>query len=99
MKTDLIRKEDAIKAIFDWMDTHKREAIHKQDITDVIMPLSEGIIRCKDCKKHNVERGYHPGEHWVFTDEACPLVEIRGKAKGHEFDYQFCFFAERKEDG
>lgn len=39
MKTDLIRKEDAIKAIFNWMDTHKREVIHKQDITDVIMPL------------------------------------------------------------
>ena len=39
MKTDLIRKEDAIKAIFDWMDTHKKEVLHKQDVAEVIMPL------------------------------------------------------------
>lgn len=39
MKTDLIRKEDAIKAVFNWMDTHKKEVLHKQDVAEVIMPL------------------------------------------------------------
>ena len=52
------------------------------------------IIHCKDCIKHNraigdfeeTENGYH----WFWKDDACPLVQYRGKAQGHEFDYQFC---------
>lgn len=39
MKTDLITKGAAVKAVLDWMDTHKKEVIHKQDIADVIMGL------------------------------------------------------------
>lgn len=53
------------------------------------------IIYCKDCKRHNlsVEDVWdNPSLKW------CPLVAYRGKAQGHEFDYQFCVCAERKED-
>lgn len=42
------------------------------------------VIWCKDCRKHN--------------SEECPLVAYRGKAQGHEFDYQYCVFGERKEE-
>lgn len=47
------------------------------------------IIHCKDCRKHN-----------IITDadrNICPLTWLRGKAKGHEFDYQFCVYGERKD--
>lgn len=53
------------------------------------------IIYCKDCKRHNlsVEDVWdYPSLKW------CPLVAYRGKAQGHEFDYQYCVYAERKED-
>ena len=39
MKTDLITKGAAVKAILDWMDLHKSETIHKQDIAEIIMGL------------------------------------------------------------
>ena len=54
------------------------------------------IIHCKDCKRHNlsVEDVWdNPSLKW------CPLVAYRGKAQGHEFDYQYCVCAERKTDG
>lgn len=43
------------------------------------------IVYCKDCIKHN--KGL---QDVIFKESACPLVEYRGKAQGHEFDYQFC---------
>ena len=55
------------------------------------------IIRCKDCKKHNVKVGFDENFHTVWKEDACPLVDWRGKAKGHEFDYQYCVYAERRE--
>lgn len=54
------------------------------------------IIRCKDCRKHNFAHGYADGTY-VGIKDCCPLIEIRGKAQGHEFDYQFCAYAERRE--
>ena len=48
------------------------------------MDDAERIVRCKDCRKHN--------------SETCPLVAYRGKAQGHEFDYQYCVFGKRKEE-
>ena len=48
------------------------------------------IIYCKDCKKQNVTTG-------LFMD-ICPLALFRGIAQGHEFDYQFCAYAERRTD-
>ena len=60
------------------------------------------IIYCKDCAKHNKGLGnyeVHPdgSSTWIWKDSACPLVSWRDKAQGHEFDYQFCAYAERRE--
>lgn len=60
------------------------------------------IIYCKDCVKHNKGLGnyeVHPdgSTTWIWKDSACPLVSWRDKAQGHEFDYQFCAYAERRE--
>ncbi len=51
------------------------------------------IVRCKDCVKHNQSYGNNG------AIDSCPLVLYRGKAQGHEFDYQYCAFAERRTDG
>ena len=60
------------------------------------------IIYCKDCVKHNKGLGnyeVHPDGSgtWIWKDSACPLVSWRDKAQGHEFDYQFCAYAEKRE--
>ena len=67
-------------------DDCKREA---EAFKMAIEALSTDIVRCKDCRKHNIS-----------TDaerNICPLTWFRGKAQGHEFDYQFCVYGERKE--
>ena len=60
------------------------------------------IIYCKDCRKYNIGIGdfeeTEQGRHWYWKDEACPLVPYRGKAQGHEFDYQYCIFGKRRTD-
>lgn len=56
------------------------------DIPDMVK-----VCYCKDCKKHN--KGI---EDVRLYGEACPLVRYRGRAQGHEFDYQWCVFGERK---
>ena len=48
------------------------------------------VVFCKDCAKHNKSYGDNG------TIDSCPLVLYRGKAQGHEFDYQYCAFAERR---
>ena len=60
------------------------------------------IIYCKDCVKHNKGLGnyeVHPdgSSTWIWKGSACPLVSWRDKAQGHEFDYQFCAYAEKRE--
>ena len=74
--------------------------IHRQ-IADLLKELAERrkapeIIYCKDCRKHNVKVGFDENFHTVWKEDACPLVDWRGKAQGHEFDYQYCVFAERR---
>ena len=49
-----------------------------------------GIIHCKDCRKHNVSAGY--------KEDCCPLYEWRGVSYGHEHDFQYCCYAERRTD-
>lgn len=66
-----------------------QDALNRADSEIEALPPAESrIVYCKDCKKHNVEYGY--------ADEICPLISIRGKAKEHEFDYQFCVYGKRK---
>ena len=65
------------------------------DLIDMDAPE---IVYCKDCRKHNVKVGFDENFHTVWKEDACPLVLYRGKAQGHEFDYQYCAFAERRTD-
>lgn len=60
-----------------------------QDMRVIAQPE---IIFCKDCKKHN--KDYHMSP---YKDTVCPLTAWRGTAQGHEYDYQFCCFAKRRE--
>lgn len=57
------------------------------------------IIYCKDCVKHNKGHGRYLDGTFIGIKDCCPLVEIRGMAQGHEFDYQYCVYAERRTDG
>ena len=62
-----------------------------KDCDGVYSYIKQGeLIRCKDCAKHN--KSY--GDNGAI--DSCPLVLYRGKAQGHEFDYQYCAFAERR---
>lgn len=67
------------------------------DVIEIVqnLPSAETVRYCKDCVRHNVSV-----QDWYDNHElkVCPLVEHRGKAQGHEFDYQFCVYADRKED-
>lgn len=81
---------------------HQLSAEAVREAVMLLPPAKPEIIFCKDCAKHNKRIGDYEvlspdGKgRWLWKDQACPLVEIRGKAKGHEFDYQFCAYAERK---
>ena len=60
------------------------------------------IIRCKYCKKHNLGIGDYIMEGkekvWIWKPDACPLIQFRGYAEGHEFDYQYCCYGEKRGD-
>lgn len=51
------------------------------------------IIYCKECVKHNIGDDDTPYKSYV-----CPLVKFRGKAQGHEFDYQYCVYGVKKDE-
>ena len=72
---------------------------YQQALTAVgkLPPAQPEIIYCKDCTKHNKKIGFDENFHTVWKEDACPLVSWRGKAQGHEFDYQFCAYAKRRE--
>ena len=75
-----------------------------QYIADLLKELKERrelpeIVFCKDCVKHNKDIGdFDDAGEFIWKDRACPLIHCRGKAQGHEFDYQYCAFAERRID-
>ena len=94
---DLISRQAAIDALYsvDEYNSRSVKAIKQ------LPPAEPDIIYCKDCLKHNKRIGDYVEKSdgtydWIWKDKACPLVEFRGKAQGHEFDYQFCAFAERR---
>ena len=88
---DVIRRQDAIDAL---------DCIN--GVEEVLRALPSAqleeseVIRCKDCVKHNKGHGYYPDGTVIGVKDCCPLVEIRGMAQGHEFDYQYCVYAERR---
>lgn len=61
-------------------------------------PLAQPeIIYCKDCVKRNRKLG-SLDEHYnrYNKSQCCPMIEFRGIPQGHEFDYQYCSWAERR---
>ena len=94
---DAISRQAAIDALYsvDEYNSRSVKAIKQ------LPPAEPDIIYCKDCLKHNKRIGDYVEKSdgtydWIWKDKACPLAEFRGKAQGHEFDYQFCAFAERR---
>ena len=87
--SDLISRQAAIDAIDDWWITvgDKR---HPADVIKALPSAQPEIIHCKDCRKHNVSSGYKM--------DCCALYEWRGISYGHEHDYQYCCYAERRID-
>jgi hypothetical protein len=65
-------------------------------VLDALPSAEPKIIYCKDCRKHNKKVGFDENFHTVWKEDACPLASWRGKAQGHEFDYQYCAFGERR---
>ena len=99
--SDLISRQDAINAIQEWglIDgLAEAEALEILLDKEKVPSAEPEIIRCKDCRKHNQETGYYSDGHVVHLEDSCPLIAYRGKAQGHEFDYQYCVCAERKYD-
>ena len=109
--TDCISRQAAVDVIdkeqneIDVSDVSAMYAYSKcKAIIKQLPPAQPEIIYCKDCVKHNKGLGnyeVHPdgSTTWIWKDSACPLVSWRDKAQGHEFDYQFCAYAERRENG
>lgn len=110
LATDTISRAAAIDALdkchCGGKDENGRPWIYKENAVEAIEmvepspPAEPQIIRCKDCAKHNKRIGDYEelpvGGKWIWKENACPLIEFRGKAQGHEFDYQFCAFGERR---
>ena len=103
---DLISRKAVIDALHTWFRDGFDEdkwwnSTHVLASIEGIPSAEPKIIYCKDCCKHNKRIGdfveKSDGTYdWIWKDKACPLAEFRGKAQGHEFDYQFCAFAERR---
>lgn len=80
-----------------WRDDKIIGAVMEMPTVDV-----PDVVYCKDCQKHNKDVGdfemLPDGKRsWIWKDQACPLVSWRGKAQGHEFDYQYCVYGVRKD--
>jgi hypothetical protein len=91
-----MNKELAKTSVYPTAKAHYLESAEKcKQMIEWLRELQERrkapeIIFCKDCAKHN--KSY--GDNGAI--DSCPLVLYRGKAQGHEFDYQYCAFAERR---
>ena len=103
--TDCISRQAAIDEAEEWIEAvycdheeqRERSAIKKVIQGIKCLPSAQPeIIYCKDCRKHNKKIGFDENFHTVWKEDACPLASWRGKAQGHEFDYQYCVYAERK---
>lgn len=100
LATDTISRQAAIdalvKAIREDPYYDSNEAINGLGVCDVRVILNDlpsakpEIVRCKDCRKHNV--------HFGYKEDCCALYEWRGVSYGHEHDYQYCSHAERRTD-
>jgi hypothetical protein len=92
---ELITKQQAIDAILGQPPEPHYPSWYAEQIKE-LPPAEPKIIYCKDCRKHNKKVGFDENLHTVWKEDACPLASWRGKAQGHEFDYQYCAFGERR---
>ena len=107
---ELISRQAAIDALRTCYDTETitmdngDEYINYGDAVgeiEQLPPAQPDIIYCKDCSKRNKRIGDYVENsdgtyYWIWKGQACPLAEFRGVAQGHEFDYQFCVYGERR---
>ena len=95
----------SVRELYEYVQEHNLSQMWSGGINDAIdaviaVPSAQPeIIRCRDCVKHNKGHGYYLDGTIIGIKDCCPLVEIRGMAQGHEFDYQYCAYAERKTNG
>ena len=89
---DTISREAAVEALDDAENAFGYLTRDWREVLMELPPTQPEIIYCKDCKKQN--KHYHESP---YKDTVCPLTAWRGTAQGHEYDYQFCCFAERRE--
>lgn len=99
--SNLIDRQQAIDALKEAFNPSITNFVKAKMAIDNLPSAQPEIIYCKDCVKHNKGLGnyeVHPdgSTTWIWKDSACPLVSWRDKAHGHEFDYQFCAYAERR---
>lgn len=80
------------------VEVERNSLLKLKDDFKLLPSAQPEIIYCKDCVKHNKGHGYYCDGMSIGIKDCCPLVEIRGRAQGHEFDYQFCAYAERRQD-
>ena len=106
---DLISRQEAIDALGEepeiWFEDDNdydlgMRAQWRIDVSALkALPSAEPeIIYCKDCKKHNLPPYCYYQGRYISVVDSCPLVPIRGLSQGHEFDYQYCVYAERRTD-
>lgn len=89
---DTISREAVVETLDDAEDAFGYLTRDWREVLMELPPTQPKIIYCKDCKKHN--KHYHESP---YKDTVCPLTAWRGKARGHEYDYQYCCYAERRE--
>ena len=97
---DIISRQAAIMKILGQPPELHYPSWYAEQIKE-LPPAEPKIIYCKDCRKHNKRIGDYVEKSdgtydWIWKDQACPLAEFRGVAQGHEFDYQFCVYGERR---
>lgn len=96
--TDLISRQAAIDELDKGAWGVEWDKALAKALLESLPSAQPEIIYCKDCVKHNKGHGYYLDGTIIGIKDCCPLVEIRGMAQGHEFDYQYCAYAERKTD-
>ena len=84
--SDLIKREDVIKAIDDKINGSDNR-LWLREILSELPSVEPEIIRCKDCKN---------SEHWYRDRRRCFLWSEDGVSV---FDDGFCNYAERRTDG
>ena len=102
MSDSMVYRKDVYNALVEKGQASRRYKLGEEwelngkEIRETIENVSSAepeIIYCKDCRKHNQGINEAP-----YLTDRCPLILHRGYAQGHEFDYQFCVYAESEDN-